>query len=317
MTMVFTTIWESAYIFSRAPVDRAMVGFGVFGLLIYYLALHYRPLRLLDRILAQMASNLPEALFFFDSSGQCIWANNPGIKLAELDGYNFDPAYLKLREMFGSDFNISDSERHSVYSTETKKGYVLQRQLVNDDKGRLIGSFLSVRDNTEEQEALRKEIYKATHDSLTSLHNRAGYNFLLSTLDLSNTYLLVIDVDSFKSINDNYGHEVGDKVLQKVAKTIKGNFRSNDYVCRIGGDEFVVFIANTDDDQRQIIIDRVAQINAELADSSDSLPPVSVSVGAVMGSEDTDAKELFERADRALYERKRNGKNGITFSEIA
>lgn len=317
LTMVFTTIWESAYIFSRAPVDRAMVGFGVFGLLIYYLALHYRPLRLLDRILAQMASNLPEALFFFDSFGQCIWANNPGIKLAELDGYNFEPAYLKLREMFGSDFNISDSERHSVYSTETKKGYVLQRQLVNDDKGRLIGSFLSVRDNTEEQEALRKEIYKATHDSLTSLHNRAGYNFLLSTLDLSNTYLLVIDVDSFKSINDNYGHEVGDKVLQKVAKTIKGNFRSNDYVCRIGGDEFVVFIANTDDDQRQIIIDRVAQINAELADSSDSLPPVSVSVGAVMGSEDTDAKELFEKADRALYERKRNGKNGITFSEIA
>ena len=131
---------------------------------------------------------------------------------------------------------------------------------------------------------------------------------------MSNTYLLVIDVDSFKSINDNYGHEVGDKVLQKVAKTIKGNFRSNDYVCRIGGDEFVVFIANTDDDQRQIIIDRVEQINSELADSSDSLPPVSVSVGAVMGSEDTDAKELFEKADRALYERKRNGKNGITFS---
>ena len=63
--MIITTIWETAYIFSRAPIDRAMIGFGVFGLLVYYLALFYRPLRLLDSMLANMASEIPEALFFF------------------------------------------------------------------------------------------------------------------------------------------------------------------------------------------------------------------------------------------------------------
>lgn len=314
LTMLLTTVWESAYIFSRAPVDRAMVGFGVFGLLIYFLSLHYRPLRLLDSILAQMVSQLPEAMFFFDSSGQCFWANEPGIKLAELDGYNFEPAYLKLRSMFGSEFNINDSDRHTVYSNESKKGYVLQRQVVKDAKGRLIGSFLSVRDNTEEQDALREEIYKATHDALTQLHNRAGYNFLLTTLDLSKIYLLVIDVDSFKNINDTYGHEVGDLVLQKVARAIKSNFRTDDYVCRIGGDEFVVLIANATESQKKTITSRVTRINKDLADTSDKLPAISVSVGAVMGSEGVEAKELFEKADRALYERKRNGKNGITFS---
>ena len=313
LTMLFTTVWESMYIFSRAPIDRAMLGFGVFGLLIYYFSLHYRPLRLLDRILAQMVSNLPEALFFFDSSGLCIWANKPGIELADLDGYNFEPAYLKLRNLFGSDFNIDDSERHTVYSATSKKGYVLQRQLVKDDRNRLIGSFLSVRDNTEEQEALRNEIYRATHDSLTSLYNRAGYNVIVSTLDLSRTYLLVIDVDSFKTVNDTYGHEVGDKVLQKVAMILKANFRSDDYICRIGGDEFVVFISNGGDDERTTITARINQINKGLADSSDSLPPISVSVGVAMGTEDIGDKELFEKADHALYERKRNGKNGVTF----
>ena len=313
-TMLFTTAWESAYIFSGAPMDRAMIGFGVFGLLIYYLSLHYRPLRLLDSILAQMVSQLPEAMFFFDSAGQCFWANGPGIKLAELDGINFEPAYLKLRSMFGSEFNINDSDRHTVYSNESKKGYVLQRQLAKDDRGRLIGSFLSVRDNTEEQDALRQEIYKATHDALTQLHNRAGYNFLLTTLDLSKICLLVIDVDSFKTVNDTYGHEVGDKVLQKVAQAIKSNFRTDDYVCRIGGDEFVVLIANATESQKKIITNRVNRINKDLANTSDNLPAISVSVGAVMGSDGVEAKELFEKADSALYERKRNGKNGITFS---
>lgn len=67
--MVITTVWETAYIFSRTPIDRAMIGFGVFGLLVYYLALFYRPMRLLDSMLAQMASEIPDALFFFDAGG--------------------------------------------------------------------------------------------------------------------------------------------------------------------------------------------------------------------------------------------------------
>lgn len=310
--MLVFTAWESIYIFSGAPMDRAMIGFGVFGLLVYFLSIHYRPLRLLDSMLAHMASELPEALFFFNSTNQCIWANSKARTLAELEEDNYEGASEKLSQLFAA-YSDEKTDRYTAYSKDKTKSYVFERHNVSDDKGRQIGSFLSVRDNTAEQEALKKETYNATHDSLTSVYNRAGYNFLLSTLDLSKTYLLVIDVDEFKEINDTYGHEIGDKVLLKITDTLRQYFRSDDYICRIGGDEFVVFMANSGENQEKIITDRINRINSDLADAADGIPPVTVSVGAVLGKEGVDAKKMFDYADVALYDRKRNGKNGVTF----
>ena len=84
--MVLTTVWETLYIFSRTPIDRSMVGFGVFGLLVFYFSLYCRPLRLLDSMLATIASEMPDGLFFFDSSGRCIWANKRAAELVALEG---------------------------------------------------------------------------------------------------------------------------------------------------------------------------------------------------------------------------------------
>ena len=89
-TILLTTVWETLYIFSRAPVDRSMVGFGVFGLLVFYFSLYYRPLRLLDKMLAMLASGMPDAIYFFDGGGHCFWANNRGIELAQISGSDFE-----------------------------------------------------------------------------------------------------------------------------------------------------------------------------------------------------------------------------------
>ncbi len=91
---------------------------------------------------------------------------------------------------------------------------MIEKHEVTDDRGRLIGSFLSVRDNTAEQETLQQEMFKATHDSLTDVYNRAGYDLLMSNLDYKKVVLLLIDGDMFKTVNDTYGHETGDRVLQ-------------------------------------------------------------------------------------------------------
>ncbi len=310
--MIITAGWETAYIFSRTPVDRAMIGFGVFGLLVYFLALIYRPMRLLDSMLANMASEMPEALFFFDANGQCIWSNRQGIALAGISPDNYEPVADRLREMFGPYEQWSGAQRELSAGGMTRS-YALEKHDVTDDRQRLIGSFLSVRDNTAEQETLQQEIYKATHDSLTALYNRAGYDLLLSSLDLKNTYLLLIDADAFKSVNDNYGHEAGDRVLRKIADTIRRNFRAEDCLCRIGGDEFVVFMAHTGEPQRSLIAARVNGINAELSDTADGLPAISVSVGIAYGGDAADPTQLFDRADRALYETKKRGKCGYTF----
>lgn len=181
-----------------------------------------------------------------------------------------------------------------------------------------------VREQEEQEKQAMEAFYKkdverlsfqASHDELTGLYNRFGYDFIISEVDLSSVYLLVIDVDDFKTVNDHFGHEIGDRVLTKIADTLKQNFRSNDCICRVGGDEFVVVMIGANADQRQMIRSKIDKINLELTDTDDGLPAISVSVGIAYGSEADDALELLKLADRAMYELKRSGKRGSCFSD--
>ena len=157
--------------------------------------------------------------------------------------------------------------------------------------------------------------FKASHDELTGVYNRSGYDLLLSGIDLDMTYLLIFDIDDFKAINDTHGHEMGDRVLKKVSYALLQNFRADDYVCRIGGDEFVVLMTHSGEQQHNLIINKVNEINHELADTSDGTVPVSISAGVAHGSRFKDSASLFRRADEALYHTKRNGKAGMTFDQ--
>lgn len=156
--------------------------------------------------------------------------------------------------------------------------------------------------------------YQASHDELTGLYNRFGYDFILSELDLSTVYLLMVDADNFKAINDNYGHEMGDKILVKIATVLKKNFRSKDCICRIGSDEFVVVMVNVYPFQKAMIEPKLEKVSRELMDTDDGLPPITVSIGIAHGSEATDDIDLLKRADHAMYELKRSGKHGYRFS---
>ncbi|MCR5092639.1 MAG: diguanylate cyclase [Lachnospiraceae bacterium] len=155
--------------------------------------------------------------------------------------------------------------------------------------------------------------FKASHDELTGAYNRAGYDVLVSGIDLNITYMMLLDVDNFKSINDTYGHEVGDKVLIKLVQEMKNAFRDDDYICRLGGDEFVVLMVHSGRMEKRLIEAKIEQINRELENPENGLPPVSISVGVVHGSEAKDVTSLFEKSDAAMYESKRQGKHTYTF----
>jgi diguanylate cyclase (GGDEF)-like protein len=161
--------------------------------------------------------------------------------------------------------------------------------------------------------SLERLNFKASHDELTGAYNRAGYDLLLSSLDLKTTYMLLFDVDNFKSINDEYGHDTGDKVLVKLVQILKSNFRSDDYICRIGGDEFVVFMVHAGKTQRNLIENKIHTVLKKLADTEDGLPQVSVSVGITHGSDAADSEKLFNLTDKAMYRAKQNGKRGYAF----
>ena len=157
--------------------------------------------------------------------------------------------------------------------------------------------------------------YKASHDELTGVYNRSGYDLLRHTVDLATTAFLLFDADRFKRVNDDHGHEVGDLVLQKIARTLSEYFRADDYICRIGGDEFMVLMVHISKDVRHLIESKVIHINEDLAKTEDGLPPVSVSVGVALCRDTDNPQELFHDADVALYYVKDHGRHGCCFYE--
>ena len=154
--------------------------------------------------------------------------------------------------------------------------------------------------------------YEATHDALTGLYNRKVFDEI-RTGDQKDYTLILADVDHFKQVNDTYGHDVGDQVLQKMAQVLLHNFRSEDYVCRIGGDEFAVIMLHTDSSLRQLVENKLASISSGMKDVSDGLPENSISAGIAFPDRENASEDIFIDADRALYAAKEAGRNGWRF----
>ncbi|MBR6402174.1 MAG: EAL domain-containing protein [Eubacterium sp.] len=244
ITMVVVSAWETYYIFSRTPVDSSMIGFGVYGILVFYFSLYYRPLRLLDSMLASIASGLPEALYFFDMNRTCIWTNVLGEYLLDLKGNNLESAKEKIRTMFGDCPWESDewNARKKVESEDGNKYYYLEKHGVFNETGKRVGSYIRVRDVTEEQEVLEKEKYNATHDSLTDIYTK---KFLFETFAEMlkenpniDYYVIYSNINDFKIVNDIFGNQFGDYVLKYIAGMIQAEMEGKGIAGRLVGDTF-------------------------------------------------------------------------------
>ncbi|MDO6505752.1 diguanylate cyclase [Colwellia sp. 4_MG-2023] len=164
------------------------------------------------------------------------------------------------------------------------------------------------------KQKLESSRQEALIDSLTGLLNRRGCDDKLQALDFTQTHSsLVIDIDHFKKINDNFGHFIGDKVIQRIAKIIKNNLTEEDLAVRFGGEEFLVVMTNksiieAEDvaEKIRISIEKVKLIHRE---TNEPLPPISVSIGIAQNNNASDWSSLFKEADNALYQAKKSGRN--------
>ena len=155
----------------------------------------------------------------------------------------------------------------------------------------------------ENQKAHQNLSYEVMHDALTGLYNRRAYDLFMQSMDLSHVALLVIDVYKFKTINDTYGHDGGDKVLRRVGRELQRNFRSVDMVCRIGGDEFAVIMTRMNSSMGALVAEKIARINQVLpTPADDSTPPSYISVGVAFSDRPDPGDDLFKDADKTLYE---------------
>ena len=154
--------------------------------------------------------------------------------------------------------------------------------------------------------------FEATHDELTGIYNRSGYNHILSRMDAASSVLILIDSDKFKQINDKYGHEKGDLILKKISSTVKSHFRDNDHVCRIGGDEFAVIMEDLNPTAADplAITKKIQEINKILKKSDRETPAISISCGVAFGAKGKTIEEMFNEADSALHKVKEDGGHG-------
>ena len=128
--------------------------------------------------------------------------------------------------------------------------------------------------------------------------------------------LMMIDVDLFKQINDSYGHEIGDKVLRRVADVLVKAFRNTDYVCRVGGDEFAVILTEMQLEMRTVVSSKLEAILATLSEPIDDMPAVTLSIGVAFSATLPEGESIYHAADKALYAAKHRGRKQYVFYEL-
>jgi len=159
---------------------------------------------------------------------------------------------------------------------------------------------------------------RASSDALTGLANRRVFDErICAMMDSAKRYdhpltMLSLDLDRFKEINDNLGHQAGDKVLKSVADVLAAAVRSTDLLIRMGGDEFLIILDNTDKENAQILAERLVKKVDDLDVWSDERTKLGVSIGLAQMQEKESLKDWMERTDDILYHAKAEGRARVS-----
>lgn len=209
---------------------------------------------------------------------------------------------------------------------EHKLGYRIPVQVktmpLYDGSGHIYAAvevFTDMRFN-QTQYHQNKKLMKIIHtDELTSLYNRKYLDFQLNQLvEESKTFntsfgLLFIDIDHFKNVNDQYGHNVGDGVLKVISNTIKSNVRPGDVVGRWGGEEFIAIIKTDDLEQLHEVAERIRLLCASSTFKDQKIElNVTISLGGSIYKSQENLKDLIHKVDQLMYESKKQGRNRST-----
>lgn len=200
-------------------------------------------------------------------------------------------------------------ERELVYNRlDGKKVYTITKLSVipgyEKDWGRILFSNMDI---TERKMAEERLAYLSLHDIMTGIYNRAFFEEEMSRLSRSRIRpisILVMDMDNLKAINDNHGHSAGDRALQITADIVKGCFRSEDVVARIGGDEIAVLLPGLSAEgavtAKQRILNRISDHN-----NQGTSIQLSLSIGHATTEQGSELKKIFKTADALMYKEKK------------
>jgi diguanylate cyclase (GGDEF)-like protein/PAS domain S-box-containing protein len=292
------------------------------------------------RQLSRAVKYSPASIVITDVNGCIEYVN---LKFTTVTGFSFDEVLGKIPpNTFGSiemPLEIRSEHWQTVRSGQEWHGEMLNRRKdgssyweaisispITDTNG-VITHFVAVSEDITARKDVEEKIQRlnaglellAMTDYLTNLNNRRYFmqrgaeEFKRARRSNQPLSLLMMDIDQFKKVNDIYGHEAGDMVLQQVAAVLKSSLREIDILGRIGGEEFAVLLPGTSLHEAAILAGRVQQT---IADTSVDVPgaslTITISIGvAVVGDEMSGVDDLLRNADESMYLAKHHGGNRV------
>ncbi len=274
----------------------------------------------------QLVDDLPDLICRYRSDGLLLYVNDAyalfygrsaeslvGLSFLELAEHEYrdevERSLARVRRL-----NLNDAVVVNEHRAVDAQGRIRWQQWTDkgvfDQEGELIEIIAVGRDVTERRAAEEQATYLASHDSLTGLLNRRSVLVRMERLlanarrDQQLVGILYLDIDDFKSINDQRGHSAGDRVLEEASERMVASFRGSDLLARIGGDEFVIVCPSVQSDDQ--LLPLLGRLEATLAEPMLGLDGLSLtaSVGWILSDGVDTAEDLLARADRAMYRSK-------------
>jgi diguanylate cyclase (GGDEF)-like protein len=309
-------------------LDITPVTLGVTCVLLYYGIFHCGIFDLAPLARNLIFNSMRDAVLILDSQNRLL-DFNPAAKvlLPVLNKRNLGTGILPmLRETPQIADSIARAEEQNEITLEgaAARSYEVRTwqlySTASNPASRLVGRAVILADVTA-RVRLREELRsRAETDSLTGVANRRRFHQALEIECLrfarsrSQLSVLMIDLDSFKAVNDRYGHPVGDTVLRIVAQLLLLSLRKTDMLSRYGGEEFAVLLPDTPAEGACVIAERIRQTICQKPIVADGCEiPMSISIGATSHAEDWEAVPdiLLKKADLALYRAKALGRNRV------
>lgn len=342
--------WRTVSLVPWRDDDGNVIGVVNCALSVHELKTTTEALRVANQRLVGHMENSPLAVIEFDAN---LVATHWSPRAQQMFGWSVDEStLLSLASLIGEDdesdnrlrmaFRLLQNNETTSNRVETQHvradGSTVHCEWFNsaltDASGKVASIMSLVQDVSSRVQAAEQLRYMAEHDSLTGLPNRAALHSHVEralkrarrTREL--VALLFIDLDGFKGINDSFGHGAGDEVLREVARRIRAAVRATDVVSRLGGDEFVVMLdTGVDPDTADVVSHRILSSLRQTFYFSTGYAAQGVpnegkaNIGASIGVAlhpplESHADSLFKRADAAMYEAKRAGKDCVRYATV-